>query len=264
MGVEKMAIIRVSGSSRGKINRVYGSSNYISSIKTVKRKRKKKNKKITEQTYYTRMITIAKSYASLNKQKKFINKVQEYGDRITEKTLINILKAYQDTLFRKNGLRKQILIEYISSTLDENLERHKVPHEVAQKVLRYDPHYKEDKIIKKQIVRGPTVNEKVVKNSQKVKIDTAYFNKLIKFSYNQSGEEKITSFIKNINKPNKILSNSLVRNIIKAYELTLTKSTNDKQSKRLINEVSEKNLKRKGVHPDTIKIILQLDPNYQL
>lgn len=98
--------------------------------------------------------------------------------------------------------------------------------------------------------------------SKAIASNSSYLLQIINFSYKQMDEAEVDYFIKSINKNRKILSDNLIRNIILAYKRTLNKSTNIKERKRLINDNLEDNLLLKGVHPDTIKLILKLDTNY--
>lgn len=254
-----MSVIRVSGKNRGKINRVHGSSNYFASTTPIK--------KNIEETYYTQMIKTTKNYVHSNNYKKYIKKIRIYGNRLSEKTLIKILKAYQDTLLVGKNLNTQLRAEYISNNLERNLKKHKVSQSTAQKVLKYDSQYREKlvkkgKLHKKKLEKRVKSEQKSTRVSQTMTSNNSYFLQIINFSYKQVNEDEIDYFIKTINKNKKVLSDTLIRKIIWTYKHTLNKSTNKKQRKKLINDELENNLLRKGVHPDTIKLILQLDSNY--
>lgn len=121
---------------------------------------------------------------------------------------------------------------------------------------------KKDKTRKKKINNRGNSKQKTSKISQAIADNSTYFLQIINFSYQEVNEDEVSHFIKSINKNRKILSDNLIRNIILAYQDTLNKSISKKQRKKLVNDKLESNLLRKGVHPDTIKIILQLDPNH--
>lgn len=210
---------------------------------------------------------MAKNYVNSKNQKKYISKTKKYGNRLAEKTLIKILKAYQDTLLGGKKQKKQSKAEYISNNLEKNLKKYKVYPSTIQKILKYDSQYskklvKKDKTRKKKISNRGNSKQKTSIISQVIAGNSTYFRQIINFSYKEVNDDEASQFIKTINKNRKILSDNLVRNIILAYKDTLSKSTNKKQRKRLINDKLENSLLRKGVHPDTIKVILQLDSNY--
>lgn len=256
-----MSIIRVSGGkSRGKISRVYGSSNYVVSATKVKRGS-------NERKYYTHIIQLAKNHAHSKKYKKYISKTKKHGNRLAEKTLIKILKAYQDTLLGGKEQKKQSKAEYISNNLEKNLKKYKVSQSTLQKILKYDSQYskklvKKDKTCKKKRSNRGNSKQITTEISQTIADNTSYILQIINFSYKTVNEDEIDHFVKTINKSKKIMSDNLIRNIIVAYRNTINKSTNKKQIKKLINKELENNLLRKGVHPVTIKIILRADKNY--
>lgn len=95
-----MSIIRVSGSRPGKINRVYGSSNYVQS------QSKKKIPTNTERIYYTNVIGAAKQFVQSKNTQKYIKVTQKHGNRLQEKTLVKILNAYKDTILIGKKLSK--------------------------------------------------------------------------------------------------------------------------------------------------------------
>lgn len=256
-----MSIIRVSGGkNRGKISRVYGSSNYVVSAPNI-------NRGNNERKYYTHIIQLAKSHVHSKNYKKYISKTKKHGNRLAEKTLIKILKAYQDTLLGGKKQKKQSKAEYISNNLEKNLKKYKVSQSTLQKILKYDSQYskklvKKDKTRKKKINNRGNSKQKTSKISQAIADNSTYFLQIINFSYQEVNEDEVSHFIKSINKNRKILSDNLIRNIILAYQDTLNKSISKKQRKKLVNDKLESNLLRKGVHPDTIKVILQLDSNH--
>ena len=258
-----MSIIRVSGSSRGKVHRVYGSSNYVSSIQPVvmKRKKKKKKKKVTEASYYSQMITITKNHLNSKNSTNYVKKVRKVGKRLSENTLIKILNAYQDTLMvnpKVNNQRKKI---YLSNNLERNLKKYKVSQSTTDKILNYDPDHSKKLITKENIPvkrdeNKRSASKRTKKDTEQIEMAYSYFTKIIDFSYLESSEDAINNFIININRNNKILSDSLIRNIIMAYKISIK---NNKQSSKLLKQTLEKNLDRKGVHDDIINIIFEVD-----
>ena len=104
-----MAIINVSsGKNQGKISRVHGSRNYVVSAPNAKRYD-------NERYYYANIIRTAKSYIGSKNYKKYINTTHQYGNRLSDKTLNKILRAYQDTLRIGKKLNKKTCIEMIES-----------------------------------------------------------------------------------------------------------------------------------------------------
>ena len=267
--VNKLSIIRVSGSSRGKVSRVYGASNYLSSLNTdkYKKKKKKKKKKNVEASYYSQMTLITKQHIHSNNYKKYVSNVQRnLGKRLSNQTLIKVLKAYQKTLLINGKFDKQTKKEYISNNLEGNLIKQEIAKSTIHKILKNDSDYSK-KLIKKEIVtlrdsRSKNTIKKKVISENTLRVDANYFTEIISFSYSDFEDIDVDRFIEKLNKKNRILSDSLVRNIIEAYTMTIgEKLDNSRPSKRL-KEKLEKNLERKGVHPDTIKILLQLDNNF--
>ncbi|MFW5413174.1 hypothetical protein [Aerococcus urinaeequi] len=256
-----MSIINVSnGKTQGKISRVHGSRNYVVSAPKVKYDD-------VERYYYTNIIQITKNYKNSKNYKRYISKTRQYGNRLSDTTLINILKAYQDTLMVNDKLNEQAYIKKITSNLERNLKRYKISPSTIQDILKYDPQYnpeiiKKDRFVKKQ---GTTMNIKKTKVTTETKsflIDSSYIVQIINFSIKEFNEVEINQFIKTINSNKKILSDSLIRSIILGYKETLKGSTKKKVRKRLITNNLQANLLRKGVHPDLIKLILHLDSNY--
>ena len=137
-----MSIINVSnGKTQGKISRVHGSRNYVVSAPKVKYDD-------VERYYYTNIIQITKNYKNSKNYKRYISKTRQYGNRLSDTTLINILKAYQDTLMVNDKLNEQAYIKKITSNLERNLKRYKISPSTIQDILKYDPQYNPE-IIKK-------------------------------------------------------------------------------------------------------------------
>lgn len=308
-----MSIIRVSSKNRGKINRVYGTSNYIAGPAP--------KKKYNEKDYYTRLINIAKEYVYAKNNKKYIKRIRVNGNRLSEKTLFKILNAYKDTLPVIKNFANKSRVDYISNGLERNLKKHKVSPSTIQNILKYDTHYKEkvvkkksphEKKIKRQVdsktntkklvspiqrrktkvtqssgkhqtrvshvkksyqnkdshlknkqnmVNNPKPTQSKVKN--KMSDYELYIFKIIQFSYKNPNDGMIDAFIGTLNSKRKILSETLIRNIISAYKDILSISKNKNKRIRLINTDLEHILLEKGVHIDTIEIIIQLDSNYK-
>lgn len=112
-----MAIINISnGKNQGKISRIHGSRNYVVSAPNVRRYD-------NERYYYTNIIQTAKNYIGSKNYKKYINTTHQYGNRLSDKTLNKILRAYQDTLRIGKKLSKKTSIEMITNNLERNLKK---------------------------------------------------------------------------------------------------------------------------------------------
>ncbi|MGY0836823.1 hypothetical protein ACW66K_05115 [Aerococcus urinaeequi] len=249
-----MAIINISnGKNQGKISRIHGSRNYVVSAPNVRRYD-------NERYYYTNIIQTAKNYIGSKNYKKYINTTHQYGNRLSDKTLNKILRAYQDTLRIGKKLSKKTSIEMITNNLERNLKKYKISPSTIQKILKYDPQFNQEIIKKDSTSKRKRTSKKISKNnSQTDSINTAYIAKIINFSFQDFDEKELNHFIKTINTERKILSESLIRNIILAYRETLKENIGNKE---LINNNLQRNLLRKGVHSDLIKLILDIEPNY--
>lgn len=249
-----MAIINVSnGKNQGKISRVHGSRNYVVSAPNAKRYD-------NERYYYTNIIRTTKSYIGSKNYKKYINTTHQYGNRLSDKTLNKILRAYQDTLRIGKKLNKKTSIEIITNNLEKNLKKYKISPSTIQKILKYDPQFNQEIIKKDSPSKRQRINKKISKNnSQPVSINTAYITKIINFSFQDFNDNELNQFIKTINTERKIFSESLIRNIILAYRETLKENIGNKD---LINNNLQRNLLQRGVHSDLIKLILEIEPNY--
>ena len=229
-----MAIINVSnGKNQGKISRVHGSRNYVVSAPNAKRYD-------NERYYYTNIIRTTKSYIRSKNYKKYIDTAHQYGNRLSDKTLNKILRAYQDTLRIGKKLNKKTSIEIITNNLEKNLKKYKISPSTIQKILKYDPQFNQEIIKKDSTSKRQRINKKISKNnSQAVSINTAYIAKIINFSFQDF--------------------NDLIRNIILAYRETLKENIGNKD---LLNNNLQRNLLQRGVHSDLIKLILDIKPNY--
>ena len=148
----------------------------------------------------------------------------------------------------------------ITNNLERNLKKYKISPSTIQKILKYDPQFNQEIIKKDSTSKRKRTSKKISKNnSQTDSINTAYIAKIINFSFQDFDEKELNHFIKTINTERKILSESLIRNIILAYRETLKENIGNKE---LINNNLQRNLLRKGVHSDLIKLILDIEPNY--
>ena len=179
---------------------------------------------------------------------------------MSDKTLNKILRAYQDTLRIGKKLNKKTSIEIITNNLEKNLKKYKISPSTIQKILKYDPQFNQEIIKKDSTSKRQRINKKISKNnSQAVSINTAYIAKIINFSFQDFNDNELNQFIKTINTERKIFSESLIRNIILAYRETLKENIGNKD---LLNNNLQRNLLQRGVHSDLIKLILDIEPNY--
>lgn len=148
----------------------------------------------------------------------------------------------------------------ITNNLERNLKKYKISPSTIQKILKYDPQFNQEIIKKDSPSKRQRTNKKISKkNSQTVSINTAYITEIINFSFHDFDKNELNHFIKTINAERKILSDSLIRNIILAYRETLKENIGNKE---LLKNNLQRNLLQKGVHSDLIKLILDIEPNY--
>src|SRR5699024_659457 len=143
-----------------------GYRNYVDSAPNAKRY-------YNERYYYTNIIRTTKSYIRSKNYKKYIDTAHQYGNRLSDKTLNKILRAYQDTLRIGKKLNKKTSIEIITNNLEKNLKKYKISPSTIQKILKYDPQFNQEIIKKDSTSKRQRINNKISKNnSQAVSINT--------------------------------------------------------------------------------------------
>lgn len=126
-----MAIIRISRRSKGKILRVHGTSNLLKS-KPVKKITTENDKKI----FYKQLIRLGKNSNELKNYKKSSKKLRKGQYKISETSIIKVLKAYQKTI---QGVTKSTSkMVRIEALLLKNLKSEKVHPTVIKNIIKYE------------------------------------------------------------------------------------------------------------------------------